>query len=193
MFYFKIHLKARLAAGRVSQQISGAASPLISAQCGLQNTGMRAHKRTVEHSQTYRSPIVKTAVRALETCKYTKTTLLANRALLLHTCLHTRTAARSHRCSHTLRPTVWASAAFHSEFTMEKSALWPGAFSTFMKATARECLVWVLRGGMDWCPLFIHQLFLVKYCYVFFSSSNQQNGRLRILSFIKMTIHLYVE
>lgn len=50
MFYFKIHLKARLAAGRVSQQISGAASPLISAQCGLQNTGMRAHKRTVEHS-----------------------------------------------------------------------------------------------------------------------------------------------
>lgn len=50
MFYFKIHLKARLAAGRVSQQISGAASPLISAQCGLQNTGMRAHKRTVKHS-----------------------------------------------------------------------------------------------------------------------------------------------
>lgn len=50
MFYFKIHLKARLAAGRVSQQISGAASPLISAQCGLQNTGMCAHKHTVEHS-----------------------------------------------------------------------------------------------------------------------------------------------
>lgn len=97
MFYFKIHLKARLAAGRVSQQISGAASPLISAQCGLQNTGMRAHKRTVEHSQTYRSPIVKTAVRALETCKYTKTTLLANRPLLLHTCAHTHT--HTHSCA----------------------------------------------------------------------------------------------
>lgn len=95
MFYFKIHLKARLAAGRVSQQISGAASPLISAQCGLQNTGMRAHKRTVEHSQTYRSPIVKTAVRALETCKYTKTTLLANRPLLLHTCAHTHAQLRA--------------------------------------------------------------------------------------------------
>lgn len=177
MFYFKIHLKARLAAGRVSQQISGAASPLISAQCGLQNTGTRAHKHTVEHSQTYRSPIVKTAVRALQTCKYTNPILLANRPLLLHTCSHTRTAAHSHRCSHTLRPTVWASAAFHSEFTMEKSALWPGAFSTFMKATARECLVWVLRGGMDWCPLFIHQLFLVKYCYVFFFQPTERTSK----------------
>lgn len=170
MFYFKIHLKARLAAGRVSQQISGAVSPLISAQCGLQNTGMRAHKRTVEHSNLqipYRKDS-RTCVRNVQIHKNDPPRQQTSTFAYMRAHTHTRTAARSHRCSHTLRPTVWASAAFHSEFTMEKSALWPGAFSTFMKATARECLVWVLRGGMDWCPLFIHQLFLVKYCYVYF-------------------------
>lgn len=67
--------------------------------------------------------------------------------------------------SHTLRPTVWASTAFHSAFpfTVEKSALWPRAFPTFRKETARECHASAPRArrAMDRCPSFMWRAFLV--------------------------------
>lgn len=80
----------------------------------------------------------------------------------MHTHLNAHSAAHGHRHSHMLRPTAWASTAFHSTFTVEKTALWPRVFPTFGRAAARECHVLLLR---EWDKRWINAHYLYMWCF----------------------------
>lgn len=85
--------------------------------------------------------------------KHTHTAHTTEPPQKIHLLLNARICAHSHGHSHTLRPTVWALTAFRSAFpfTVEKSTLWPGVFSTLGKEAARECHASALtKWEEDW-------------------------------------------
>lgn len=175
VFHFKIHLKG----GRLLEEWANrflALCHLWSAHSAACRTHQHHNEKQSTHTYTdahthiyiYCCTACKdkyTYIRQTHTHTHTKLNLLTNTPSLWIT--------QACRRSHTLRPTVWASTAFHSAFpfTVEKSALWPRVFPTFRKEAARECHASALReweeGWIDaqrlctgcssfksWCLLF---------------------------------------